>query len=64
MAKIELEAFCIDDEFESSILANYGVKIIDRTSAPWNVIFEGPREGLVSMADAWWGIDIDEHVED
>ncbi len=64
MAKIDLQAFCIDDEFESSILASYGVKIIDRTNAPWDVTFEGSVEGLVSMADAWWGIDIREHVEE
>ena len=64
MATIELEAFCIDDEFESSILTSYGVKIIDRTNAPWNVTFEGSREGLASMADVWWGIDIREHIEE
>jgi hypothetical protein len=59
MATLNIDAHCVDDEFESSILASYGVRIISMENAPWSVIFEGPREGLRQMYLDNWGDDRD-----
>jgi hypothetical protein len=69
MARVLLEAHCIEDEFEASILANHGVRIGSREGEPWDVEFIGPREGPRKMYEEHWGDcgsdrDIDEMIED
>lgn len=57
MSTITLPAFCLDEEFESLILEDHNVRIIDRTDSPWNVTFEGSRENLISMVRIHWSED-------
>jgi hypothetical protein len=54
MATVTVPAHVIDDEFESEI-AKVDVRIIDRTNAPWAVVFEGPRAGLEAILRKSWG---------
>lgn len=42
-------AHCVDEEFERRISTQFGVTIRDNGMAPWEWVFQGPREGLAAM---------------
>ena len=63
MAVLNIDAHCMDGDFEVKILNDYGVTITDRSEAPWNFKFEGPRDGLIKMVVEHWSIPEEEIVD-
>ncbi len=55
MSKLIAESHNFDAEFEAEILQNYNVKVVDKTNAPWNVVFEGTIDNLIKMHLEHWG---------
>lgn len=58
--RIAIDAHCADEEFEKSILTDYGVTIVDRKDEPWTIIFEGTPPNLLKMLQDHWESSHDE----
>lgn len=56
MTILRINAHCFDDDFEKTILEKFGVRVTDKTKAPWEYTFEGTREGLEAMLVEHWGV--------
>lgn len=54
IVRVNLPAFCLDENVLQDFLETYGVKVIDRAQEPWNVVFEGPETGLREMMEEHW----------
>lgn len=54
MATLTIEAFGLGPLFEQDIAAEFGVYVKDSTGAPWQVVFQGPRDQLVAMWAKHW----------
>lgn len=61
MASLTIDAYDLGDEFLTAIKCRFGVTVKDSTSAPWSVVFEGERQQLVAMHDAYWPAGVDEN---
>lgn len=44
----------LTDDFEKTINTDYQVVIRDKSNEPWSVVFEGDRDNLIAMFNAFW----------
>lgn len=58
-ARLTIDAHCMDDQFKATLLADYGVVVVDESQAPWAFVFEGPSIMLKKMVVAHWDDSID-----
>lgn len=59
MARLVIEAYCLDTEFRH-YLASRGIEIVDEANAPWEVEFQGARAALrEALIERWVHLDTD-----